>query len=255
VEDTYIPIGNLYADAPIRCQTAGIIGNGYAPGQISSLIDVANIAYYDRCENIAASDKGAETATDSGYYNLMRESMDALSTAGARGSYIYHAKKVSTEIADVVANSPQAGQVCIYVLMKGGAIAGEVIKKAVYEACSQDDVRPLTDFVAIGDPGAVGYDIDFVYYIPDKARERSLLVESAVQAAVDDYIAWQCGKLGRDINPDELRQRAKAAGVKRIELKSPAFTVLRDGKDDEDSVPQIAAIGTVNIINGGYEDE
>ena len=74
-----------------------------------------------------------------------------------------------------------------------------------------------------------------------------------VQAAVTEYISWQCAKLGRDINPSELYRRLMATGIKRVELASPAFTVLRDGR--ERTAPQVAVIGTVTVTNGGYEDE
>ena len=251
--DAYIPIGSLYADVAIRCLTAGVVGNGYALGQINSLVDVDNIAFYDHCENITVSDKGADRASDEEYYNLMRGSEDAYSTAGTRGGYAYYAKKVSTEISDVVANNPRDGQVSIYVLMKDGTIAGDEIKNAVYDACNPDSVRPLTDYVVVDDPETVSYDIAFTYYIPNALQKSSVDIEAAVQATVYEYVGWQSGKLGRDINPDELRQRVKETGIKRIVLTSPSFTALRDGKDD--TVPQVARLGAVDIINGGYEDE
>ena len=36
-------------------------------------------------------------------------------------------------------------------------------------------------------------------------------------------------------------------------MNEPVFTVLRDGLDN--TVPQVASIGEIEIINGGYEDE
>ncbi len=155
-EDTYIPIGNLYADVPIRCQTAGVAGNGYAARQINRLVDISGIDYYDRCENITVSDGSAERATDEEYYNLLRSSEDAYSTAGARGGYIYHAKSVSMEITDVVTNSPSAGEVRIYALMEGGAIAGREIKEAMYAACNADDVAYASCCSAVSTAGSRG---------------------------------------------------------------------------------------------------
>ena len=252
-DDAYIPIGDIYSDVAISCQTPGVIGNGYALGQINTLVDVANIAFYDSTQNITVSDKGADEATDDEFFNLLRESQSAFSTAGARGGYIYFAKKVSTEISDVTANTPSPGQVNIYVLMRDGTIAGSEIKNDVYRACNPDNVRPLTDYVVVADPETVGYNIDFTYFIPSRTTENSAQIEAAVEAAVNDYVAWQCGRLGRDINPDELRQRVMATGIKRIVLNDPIFTVLRDGRDD--TVPQVATVGTINIVNGGFEDE
>ena len=115
IEDIYIDIGETYADVMIRCQTPGTVGNGYTPGQICSLIDI--FPYYDHCENITESDYGANTATDAEYYELLRASKGSYSTAGAEDAYRYYAKRVSTQIADVVVNSLSPGQVNIFVLM------------------------------------------------------------------------------------------------------------------------------------------
>lgn len=105
--DIYIDIGQTYADVMIQCQTPGTIGNGYASGQINTLVDI--FPYYDRCENITESDDGADAATDEEYFELLRASTGSYSTAGPEGAYIYYAKQVSTQIADVVANSPSEG--------------------------------------------------------------------------------------------------------------------------------------------------
>lgn len=252
--DEYIAIGDLFADVLIQCQTVGIIGNGYAVGQINRLVDVDKIAFFRSCENITVSAKGADRASDNEYYNLMRESQDAYSTAGPMGGYIYFARSVSTEITDVVANSPAAGVVAIYSLMRDGTIAEEEIKNSVLAACNPDDVRPLTDLVTVGDPELVSYDVDITYWIPSNSRRSSAEIEVAVRAAVNDYIGWQSARLGRDINPDELRQRVKETGVKRMELRSPTFTVLSDGRGVS-TAPQVAAIGTITVANGGHEDE
>lgn len=104
--DVYIGIGDTYADATVRCLTVGMTGNGYAIGQLNTLVDL--FAYFDHCANITASDGGADEATDAEYYELMRSSEDAYSTAGPLGAYVYWAKSVSTDIADVKAIRPKA---------------------------------------------------------------------------------------------------------------------------------------------------
>lgn len=251
VEDVFVNIGNTYADVQIRCQTPGTVGNDYAVGQINTIIDLFD--YYSHCENITASDNGADEATDDEYYELMRASQDAFSTAGPRGAYIYIAKRVSTQIADVVANSPSAGKVDLYVLMDDGAIAQTETKKAVLAACSAETVRPLTDFVSVKDPETVQYNIACTYYIPRDTSVGSREIEAAVNAAVNQYVSWQCAKLGRDINPSYLIGLLMQTGIKRVVLTEPVFTALKDGSDNE--TPQVATIGEITAINGGYEDE
>ena len=333
-EDALIPIGETYVDVMVQCQTAGTIGNGYTEGQINALIDVDNILYFESCSNITVSDGGAEEQTDAEYFESMRMVADSYSTAGAEGSYIYWAKSVSSEIADVkpvcpnimrnetpgiyydadgnqfafiggdqidiktlkvytedfsVLLSPEtdytvsyidglitialgantavatadkigvnvlqrrAGYVYLYALMDDGTIASETIKEAIYDACSAESVRPLTDCVKVEDPEEVGYNIDFTYYISEDTQLTLTDIETAVTSAVNEYIAWQCAKLGRDINPDRLRYYLMQAGIKRMQIREPAFTSLRSGINND--VPQIATVANVSVTNGGYEDE
>lgn len=249
-EDVYVNIGETYADVQVRCQTSGKAGNGYTPGQLNTLIDIYD--YYMKTENITQSDGGADEASDDEFYELMRASMDAYSCAGAKGSYEYFAKQVSTEIRDVIANSPAPGVVKLYVLMDGGALAAEEIKAKVLAACSADEVRPLTDQVFVEDAEPVEYSIDFTYYTQTGSGKPAAEIREAVDSAVQEYVRWQNTKLGRDINPSVLISLLMSTGIKRVELREPVFTVLRD---DSRSVPQVGQLGEIRVINGGYEDE
>ncbi len=262
-EDRYIPAGESFVETAAWCQTAGTIGNGYAAGQLHTLVDVYE--YYSKCTNTTVSDGGSDVLTDEEYYELMRASMDAYSCAGARGSYIYWAKQVSTEIVDVAANSPTPGVVKLYALMDGGTLATEEMKGRILEACNADEVRPLTDLVAVEDAEIVPYNIRLTYYIPRRSTKSGAEIERAVNRAVDEYIAWQCGKLGRDINPSKLYSLLMETGIKRVDLVSPVFTPLRDGSPvlradmryGPEMIPQLARVnsGGVQVMNGGYEDE
>ena len=65
--------------------------------------------------------------------------------------------------------------------------------------------------------------------------------------AVADYILWQKSKIGRDINPDELIQRIKAAGAKRVVIASPGYTVINN--------ESVAVCQSQTITYGGLEDD
>lgn len=251
VEDTYVKAGDTYADVKIRCQTKGTAGNGFVAGQINTIVDL--FAYYQGCANLNESDGGGDEATDEEFYELLRLSMDAYSTAGARGSYIYWAMQVDTKIADVIAASPTPGVVKLYVLMNDGSIATKEIKDKVLAACSADDRRPLTDLVSVEDPQKVTYNVDLTYYIQDDAEVSAEELALAVAAKVGEFTDWQSAKLGRDINPSRLISMLMETGIKRVVLREPAFTSLRDGSGKQ--APQVAALGTVTIQSGGYEDE
>ncbi len=255
VKDAAVSPGELYADVPVECSTSGAVGNGFAPGQINTLVDIDKILLYKSCRNIDTSNSGTERATDEEYYELMRRGLSAYSTAGSKDAYEYHARTVSTSIADVCAINPvgQPGHVIIYAIMDDGTIADDGTKKAILEACSDEKVRPLTDMVETADPEVVSFDVELTYYV-DRAENRSLSdISDAVRAAVNNYTKWQCGKIGRDINPSRLMWLLSGTGIKRAEITAPVHAALRDGSDR--AVPQTARLGNVNIVNGGYEDE
>ena len=252
-EDHYVPIGETHIDVErVTCQATGTAGNGYTPGQINKLVDVYD--FYTSCENITMSSGGSNAPDDEEYYELLRSSMDAYSTAGAAGSYIYWAKQVSTEIRDVAAVSPTPGVVKLYVLMDGGKLADEEMKAKVLSECSADERRPLTDWVFVEDAETVPYEIAFTYYTQSDAGISAADLQAAVEKTVEDFVSWQCGKLGRDINPSHLIGELMKTGVKRVDLTAPVFTRLLDGSDK--TVPQLAVLqGTAAIVNGGYENE
>lgn len=270
-KDVYVTPGDTYADVKIRCQTLGSTGNGFVAGQINTIVDL--FAYFQECKNLNESDGGGDEASDDEFYEILRMSMDGYSCAGARGGYIYFAMQEDTRIADVVAASPTPGVVKLYVLMDDGKPASEEIKGKVLKACSADNVRPLTDLVSVEDPETVTYNVDLTYYIQNDAEVSAEQLALAVTEKVGEYTDWQSEKLGRDINPSRLISMLMETGIKRVEVREPAYTKLRDGSEAEivsvkngdeqegtgitakSTAPQLAVLGTVSIKSGGYEDE
>jgi len=249
--DAHIKTGEIFIDVMVQCQTPGVIGNGFVAGQINTIVDTYD--YFDHCENITQSDGGADASSDDEYYELMRASQDAYSNAGSEGGYIFFAKQVSNEIKDVVANSPSPGTVKIYTLMEDGMIAGTEIKNAILVACTDKYVRPLTDYVSTADPEIVNYNISLTYFISSGSPTSVSDIQASVDNAVVEYQRWQIEKFGRDINPSYLTKLLMETGIKRVEIIEPTFIALRNGSDN--AIPQIAQIGTVTVLNGGYEDE
>ena len=75
-----------------------------------------------------------------------------------------------------------------------------------------------------------------------------------MNAAIDEYVAWQASRLGRDINPSKLTAILMGTGVlKRVVVTSPTFTRLSDGSNH--TVPELAVVGTRTVTNGGVEDD
>ena len=252
VEDVHVEIGATTATVLAKAVEPGASGNGYAAGQLSTLVDV--FPYYASCTNTTITDGGSDTYTDDEYYDLMVSSQDGYTTAGSTGSYIYHAKSVGSEIEDVVVNSPSAGKVDIYASVDG-APASTTIKNKIAAACSADTVRPLTDLVTVKDPDQVTYNIDITFYISNDSPKSAAQVLADVTAAVDAFVKWQSEKIGRDINPSKLNQMVLDAGAKRCVITYPTFVALKDGTEVPAVTPEIAKLGTRTVTNGGYENE
>lgn len=250
-EDAVIAIGETTVEVTAICQTAGTAGNGYTAGQLNECVDL--FPYFDSCTNTDTTAGGIDQPDDDEFYDLLINSEDAWSCAGPRGAYKYFAKTVSLDIADVVVNSPEPGEVMIYALMDDGTKASSAIKALISAACNDKDVRPLTDTVSVGDPDETVYNINMTYYMSTESEKSAADITADVNAAVQSFISWQAGRLGRDINPSKLIQLCMAAGAKRCEVTSPTFTHLNDGSDN--NAPGLAKIGTVTVTNGGYEDE
>lgn len=259
-EDVYVPVGETTAQVTATCETAGTGGNGYVAGQLNTAVDL--FEYYSSVMNVTMSDGGSNTATDDEFYELLQTGQDAYTSAGARGAYEYYAKQVSAEIRDIVVNSPAPCVVHIYAVMDDGTLASSEIKAAILEACNDETIRPLTDKVSAEDTEEVIYDIDMTYYLSRDSTESAATIQANIEAAVQNFIKWQNAKIGRDINPSKLNQMVVEAGAKRTVITSPTYRVLKNGfvldptkAVPEDYIPQLAKFGTLNLVNGGYEDE
>jgi len=259
-KDVYVTAGETTVDVTATCDTPGTGGNGYVSGQINTCVDL--FAYYTSVTNITMSDGGSDTATDDEFYDLLLAGQDAYTSAGARGAYEYYARSVSTEIRDIVVNSPEPCVVNIYAVMDDGTLASSEMKAAILAACNDEDIRPLTDQVSVEDAELVTYNITMTYYLSRDSTESAAVIQEKVEKAVQDFIAWENAQIGRDINPSKLNQLVVEAGAKRTVITSPTFTVLKNGTvedpstaEPEDYVPQLAKVGTVTLTNGGYEDE
>ncbi|MCX4355684.1 MAG: baseplate J/gp47 family protein [Oscillospiraceae bacterium] len=256
-ETATIPPGELYADAAAKCITTeidpvtgkeitiGAKGNGFVAGQISQIVDL--FPFYEEVENITTTDGGADKETDEAFYERLRDSMEAFSTAGPFGAYVYWAKTASARITDVKPTSPEPGVVDIRILLENGEVPDDQMLQLVLDTVNADKVRPFTDYVQVSAPDIVNYNIDVTYYIPSQSESSTAIIQQNVKAALENFKKWQSEKMGRDINPSKLSEMLMSAGIKRLEIRAPAFTQIEDNA--------VAILKTENVIYGGVEDE
>ncbi len=243
-EAAEIAAGDTTVDVKAGCQTVGTGGNGYAADQINKLVDT--IAYVATAANTTVSLGGSDREGDDRLRERIQLAPESFSSAGPEGAYIYWAKTAHQDISDVAVVSPAPVEVVVYVLMKDGELPGDEILSAVAAILSDTKRRPLTDQVTVSAPEAAVFDIDLTYYVDADDSASSASIQEAVESAVDDYVSWQIAVLGRDLNPSKLTSLVMAAGARRVEVTSPAYTVL--------SKAQVAQPGERSVNYGGLED-
>lgn len=238
--------GTDYAEVQAECTSVGKVGNGFTPGQINKLVS-DEFLYYKEVANTTESKGGSERESDTAYYNRMRESEESYTTAGPRGSYIYHAKSVSSQISDVSVESPTPGNVDVRIMLFGGKMPSNELIEQVQKRLNENDIRPLTDNVSVATPEMIEFDIQATYYIQSDKTATLGEIKREVELATENYILWQTSKMGRDINPSYFSAMLMESRIKRVEITTPVFKQIPKGS--------VAVIRNCNVTFGGMEDE
>ena len=243
-DDVIFAAGETSKTCAATCLSVGEVGNNFAQGELSKIVDPQ--PFLLSITNVTKTEGGADIEDDDNLRERIRTAPESFSVAGPDGAYKFWAKSASQLISDVEVDSNEPTTVQVYVLLKGGEIPATEMLNLVYDTLSAKTRRPLTDLVTVLAPTVVNFNVDLTYYISrDDEIAAAQIIEDA-EAAVADYVLWQKEKIGRDINPDELIHRLKAAGVKRVEITSPTFQVI--GKH------AVAVAQNVNFTFGGFED-
>lgn len=238
-----IAAGETSGEVGITCATAGTVGNGYAPGQIARLVDplasVASVA------NTSTSSGGADIEADDRYRERIHLAPSSFSVAGPEDAYRFWALSAHQDIVDVAVVSPAPVEIEIYTLLTGGLIPEADMLARIAAVLDRKDRVPLTDRISVLAPQPLAYDIELTWWLAQEDAATVSLVQQAVANAVAEYRLWQRSRLGRDIDPSELIRLVRSTGVKRVQVTSPAFTVVGQG--------QVAQEGTAQLTYGGLE--
>lgn len=247
-EDLLIPIGETTGEVSASCTVAGPVGNDYLAGQISTI--VTPMTFVSGAQNTTITTGGADAESDSDFADRIRLAPNSFSVAGPEKAYVYHAKSVSPAIIDVKVDSPTPGEVDVYVLLTDGTLPTEDTLEQIEEHLSDENIRPLTDYVVVKAPTASNYEIELHYWINQEDSSKAAQIQADVEAAVEQYRLWQQTKIGRDITPGKLLQLVFAAGASRVDdskLKPAAWKKLE--------AMQVAQCTKVNVVYEGYKDE
>lgn len=150
-------------------------------------------------------------------------SMEAHTTAGSVGGYLFWALSADGKVKDASITSPNAGAVLVSILSHDddGVPTADLLGK-VSAALNAEDVRPLTDQVTVQAATKVAFDVMAELVLrpgPDPQ-----IVEAAAMAALDAYLA-DAHRIGRDVTVSGLHAALHQPGVQNVVLTSPTADI------------------------------
>lgn len=244
-EYTEIPAGDSYIDVMCISTIGGAAANDFDIGEINILVDP--VAYIGTVSNVDVPTGGADEETDEAFAMRIYEARNVYSTTGSESAYIYYTKSYSTAIEDVYPTNPKAAEIEIYILMADRKEATPAFIEGLTDHLYNVNTKPLTDKITVKNVEQIQYNIDVEYTIYETDISKLSEIEKTVAAAVEQYKVWQCAKIGRDINNQELLSRMKAAGAAKVNIKTPIDTKI--------TPTQIACCGNTKIEYKGYVEE
>ncbi len=162
--------------------------------------------------------------SDEDYRARIQLSFEGFTTAGSKGSYIFHGLGADADVKDIDAVSPTPGNVTVYVLSRtGDGTASPELIAAVAATLNGDQIRPMTDNVTVQSAAIVTYTVDAELVIlpgPDPEVVR--------QAAVDAITAYTEAqrKIGYDVTLSGVYAALHQPGVQRVNLTSPSANLV-----------------------------
>lgn len=240
-----IPAGELYIDVGCTCQETGEAGNMFLAGELTTLVDP--IPYVQSVRNITDSSGGTDIENDESLAERIYLAPVNYSCAGPEDAYIYYVKSYNSKIEDVKATTPGECEVDIRILLSGGEIPGEDLIRSIEEYINRSSIKPMTDRVSVKAPDVEEYHIDMKYFINKSDYSSAHTIQMKVNEAIQSYIEWQGGKIGRDINPSKLSEFCMKAGAKRVEVTEPVFKEVTD--------TAVAKMITQSVTYGGIEND
>lgn len=167
--------------------------------------------------------------SDTDYRARIQLSFEGFTTAGSKGSYIFHGLGADADVKDIDAVSPTPGHVTVYVLSRtGDGTASPELIAAVASTMNGDQIRPMTDQVTVQSASIVDYTVQAELVIlpgPDPEVVRLAAVQAITAYAEDQH------KIGYDVTLSGVYAALHQPGVQRVNLTAPtANLTINDGQ-------------------------
>ncbi len=177
-------------------------------------------------ENLAAffAVQKLDNETDDRLRQRTQLALEGFSTAGPAGAYIFHALSVSNEIKSVSVKSPKPGEVLVTILSNNGnGIASDDLLNNVLKKLTDDDIRPLTDFVTIQKTQIINYSVEAIITV--YPGPSSALVEIEAKAALEKFVNDR-HSIGKVVPISGIYDALHVDGVKKVELTQPLYDIV-----------------------------
>ncbi|MCA8032016.1 baseplate J/gp47 family protein [Burkholderia arboris] len=189
-------------------------------------LDHIGITYYR--EPRLLIDAGDENATppipptyedDDSYRNRLVLEPEGASTAGPIGAYVFHGRSADGRVKDIGVDSPEPGEIMIYVLSReGDGTASEDLITVVSRHLNGETVRPLCEGVTVRSALIKPYRVRarlYTYEGPDQ----SLVLDEAKKKLAEFQVKHH--RIEHDITMSALYAALHQPGVQRVEFDEP----------------------------------
>lgn len=213
--------GTLSIDVTAQAEVAGVAGDGFAPGQISTLLDpIAGVSVV----NVTTSAGGSDPEGLEAWRLRVANAFERVSSGGSRAWYRETAMGVSAAIVDVAVVRPQPCYVDLYVLTAQGPAAPPLKAQvaAAFDTSAALDIR-FGDLVSLRD----GVAIDVAPRLILRVRGAPADIADRARAVAQPVLADWAQRFGASVAPSLIESEARAlAGVIDAELADVGFRSL-----------------------------
>ncbi|GFI24620.1 hypothetical protein IMSAGC011_03422 [Lachnospiraceae bacterium] len=244
-EQLTILAGESYADTSATCTQPGVVGNGYAIGQLNVIADPVNLV--ERVENVTQSAGGHDEYTNQELKELIYNFPASYTTAGPAECYEQIVKSYSKNIIDAKVITNNEALVQIYILLQNGVIPTAEYCQKVLTYIKELKTTPDTDKIEIFSSDAMSYEVEAIYYIADEQKDIADALKESIEEAGIEFINYTRSKIGRAVNPNILVTYAGAAGASRIEIANPVYIHVHENA--------VANCNNIKMTFGGFEKE
>jgi phage-related baseplate assembly protein len=204
-EDLFVAEDVETISALCIADTPGIIGNDYAIGDISIILDPQ--PFLLSAANTDISNSGSDQETDEQLRERIILAPNSFSVAGPVDAYKYFTYATSPLIIDVAVPNPPAvaGTVVVYPLVAGGIDTPTELLDAVQARLDPEKTRTMCDTVVVQTPTKTSYGLTVKITKKTGAVNQDIL--DIVTPSLTQYLKDIGVKLGRDVLITNIKKK------------------------------------------------